>query len=454
MARRRALTRWNDMPKMLQEYRDRLALSIGLARSALEAPSIGTNADRAFSVLAAACKTAEFLGLRAVIPPAHALENARSAAGPRVADWDAASRARVVSALDGLDLALATLAPVAEESGTPSLREFETLTNMAPPTPETSPPPAQEAAGLPEREPEGPVEAPPLASADRTEAAAVVPEVVSVPIARIKIGDRLRQSNPAAIRALASSIAEIGLCTPITVVLDGDGEWILVAGLQRLHAVRELGWEHIPTLVMKPEKITIELWKIDENLMRLELSRIERDQHLLRRKELYDAARATETGRSAPSLGGRGRKGFARDTEAEIGLSKRSVNEAIHRASRIPTALQERLKGIAAANSAAELNALARLDPKLQAEAVERVRAGRAETLRQASAQLRGKPGDRDPSEFQFQRLVLAWNSARPEIRTRFLRWLVSTGALRKAPDADTGDEGTPALLPGVTPPA
>ncbi|MQA66429.1 MAG: hypothetical protein GEU76_11110 [Alphaproteobacteria bacterium] len=441
------------MAEMLQEYRDRLALSIGVARSALEASSTGTDADRAFSVLAAACKTAEFLGLRAIIPPAHALESARTAAGARVADWNAADRARVISALDGLDLAVATIAPAPGKSETPPAGDSGAAADAAPPAPE-APHPLEPVTALPVREPEGPVGPPPLASADRTEAAAVVPEVVSVPIARIKIGDRLRQSNPAAIRTLASSITEIGLCTPITVVSDGNGEWVLVAGLQRLHAVHELGWDHIPALVIEPEKIITELWKIDENLMRLELTRLERDQHLLRRKELYDVAHETETGRSTPSLGGRGKKGFARDTEAELGLSKRSVNEALHRASRIPTALQERLKGVAAANSAAELNALARLDPKLQAEAVERVRAGRAETLRQASTQLRGKPGDRDPSEFQFQRLVLAWNNARPEIRTRFLRWLVSTGALREVPGADSKDEGAPAPRPGVTPPA
>jgi ParB family chromosome partitioning protein len=442
------------MPEMLQEYRDRLALSIGLARSALEAPSAGSAADRAFSVLAAACKTAEFLGLRAVIPPAHALESARSAAGSRVADWDAASRARVVSALDGLDLAVATLATPPEESGTPSLRDFQTLPNLSPPTPEAPPPPPAQVPDLPERESEGVVESVPSASAAGSEDHAAVPEVVPIPVARIGIGDRLRQPNAGTVRALADSIATIGLRTPITVVLSGGGEWVLVAGLQRLNAVRKLGWDYIPTLIIEPEGIASELWKIDENLMRCELTRLERDQHLLRRKELFDASHAAETGRSMPSLGGRGKTGFARDTQDELGLSKRSINEAIHRASRIPTALQERLKGIAAANSAAELNALARLDPKLQAEAVERVRAGRAETLRQASAQLRGKASERDPSEFQFQRLILAWNSARPEIRTRFLKWLVSTGALRDAPDADISDESPPAPRPGVTTPS
>lgn len=438
------------MPEMMQEYRDRLALSIGMARSALKAPSTGADADRAFSVLAAACKTAEFLGLRAVIPPAHALENARSAAGTRVADWDAAARARVVSALDGLELALDTLAPASEEGPdepkTPSLRGFEPLSNVAP-TPE----PAQDATCPSEPRLEGAIEPLPSASAPTPENPPV-PEVIPIPISRIKIGDRLRQPNPGAVRVLADSIATIGLCAPITVVLNGSGEWILVAGLQRLNAVRKLGWDYIPALIMAPEGITSELWKIDENLMRSELTRLERDQHLLRRKELFEAARAAVTGRSAPSLGGRGKTGFARDTEAELGLSKRSVNEAIHRASHIPAALQERIKGLAAANSATELNALARLDPKLQVEAVERVRAGRAETLRQASAQLRGTPGDRDPSEFQFQRLVLAWNNARPDIRTRFLRWLASTGALREAPDSVIRDESRPLFRTDVTP--
>jgi ParB family chromosome partitioning protein len=443
------------MPEMMQEYRDRLALSIGMARSALEAPSTGADADRAFSVLAAACKTAEFLGLRAVIPPAHALENARSAAGPRVAGWDTATRARIVSALDGLELALATLATPSEdgpeEPKTPSLREFEALANAVPPTPDTRAFPIQDATDPAEPGHEVVVEPLPSMSAEKPENPPV-PEVVPIPVARIKIGDRLRQPNPGTVRALADSIATIGLCAPITVVVNGSGEWILVAGLQRLNAVRKLGWNYIPALIMEPEGIGSELWKIDENLMRSELTRIERDQHLLRRKELFDAARAAETGRTAPSLGGRGKTGFARDTEAELGLSKRSVNEAIHRASHIPAALQERIKGLAAANSATELNALARLDPKLQVEAVERVRAGRAETLRQASAQLRGTPGDRDPSEFQFQRLVLAWNNARPDIRTRFLRWLASTGALRGTPDSDIRDESRPVLRTDVTP--
>lgn len=442
------------MPEMLQEYRDRLALSIGMARSALEAPPSGTGADRAFSVLAAACKTAEFLGLRAVMPPAHALESARSAAGPRVADWDAASRARIISALDGLELALASLGSPTEnaapESETPSLREFETLANCATPTADTRIIHAQETVAP--AQPERTVEPSPSASAQRRDDPAAVPEVVPIPVDRIKIGDRLRQPNPGTVRALADSIAMIGLCAPITVVLNGSGEWVLVSGLQRLNAVRKLGWDYVPALVMEPEGIAAELWKIDENLMRFELTRLERDQHLLYRKELFDAARAAETGRSPPGLGGRGKTGFAHDTEAELGLSKRSVNEAIHRASRIPVSLQERIKGLAAANSATELNALARLDPQLQAEAVERVRAGRAETLRQASAQLRGKPSERDPSEFQFQRLVLAWNNARPEIRNRFLNWLVTTGALRDAGDRVPGDENRPVFKTGVTP--
>ena len=203
-------------------------------------------------------------------------------------------------------------------------------------------------------------------------------ELGKVFIDDVKVGERHRQVDAAKVSGLAESMKALGLQQPISVYLESDDTVLLVAGLHRLEAARSLGWEEIEASFVHLSEIDRELWEIDENLARSELTTEEKREHLRRRKELWDKRQAEENnGTSRPTIRGRGRpKEFAADTAASTGLSKRQINRLL-------------------------------ADPKpREAKAV---------------------PPPRDPiNEFesvdrQVDRLMAAWNAAGPEAREDFL---------------------------------
>ena len=104
---------------------------------------------------------------------------------------------------------------------------------------------------------------------------------------------RLRQVDPEKVAALKVSIEEIGLRTPIHVAGDraaANDPTIrvrLVAGAHRLEAMRQLGREWIGAHFCDGDDLDAELWEIDENLCRAELTPADRALFVFRRKEIY-----------------------------------------------------------------------------------------------------------------------------------------------------------------------
>ncbi len=73
---------------------------------------------------------------------------------------------------------------------------------------------------------------------------------VSIRIEEIYVPTRRRaEIDPARVDALAESILEKGLDVPIS-VRTGKGRYVLVAGLQRLEAMKALGEESITAIVV------------------------------------------------------------------------------------------------------------------------------------------------------------------------------------------------------------
>ncbi len=73
---------------------------------------------------------------------------------------------------------------------------------------------------------------------------------VAIPIDQIYVPTKLRaEIDPARIESLAEDILEAGLKVPIS-VRQGKGRYVLVAGLQRLEAMKALGEDSITAIVV------------------------------------------------------------------------------------------------------------------------------------------------------------------------------------------------------------
>jgi ParB family chromosome partitioning protein len=282
----------------------------------------------------------------------------------------------------------------------------------------------------------------------------------------IDVPDRLRSLNEDRLPGLMQSMEVIGLRSAITVAtVAGDEDTVdgltLVAGRHRLEAARRLGWEKIDAIVADDlDDLERRLWEIDENLQRAELTALERDEHVARRKELWEHLRKrehregttpdedpfpvldrwkkTETGQSQASLGGRGKKGFAAETAAATGMSKSAINSSIRRHDRIPPDIREQIQEMPEiAGKNVELDSLASLKPTEQRRAVEMVRDGEAQSVRDAKLklglapkmvvqdrELRAQAEKVDDAEDLLQRLQTAWSDADERTRRRFHKWL------------------------------
>lgn len=189
-----------------------------------------------------------------------------------------------------------------------------------------------------------------------------------LPIADIKVGED-RKRGLGDIKRLADSIAEIGLQNAITVTPEG----VLVSGLHRLEACRSLGWERVPVFVVQLDALQRELAEIDENLIRNELTVLQRSEHLQRRMAIYEMLHPeTKHGSAGGKAGGRGRPklandisssaipSFTEDTAAKLGVSQRSVQRDIQIAKSLDDDTKAAVRGTPLENNKKGLLSLAR----------------------------------------------------------------------------------------------
>lgn len=261
----------------------------------------------------------------------------------------------------------------------------------------------------------------------------------AIPIDAIVVGSRWRKLRTDHVAVLADSIAEIGLRQPITVVSEDAGlgrtSYLLVAGLHRLEACKSLGLVEIDANIVDMSELDRQLWEIDENLIRAELTELERGEHLARRKDIY-IARHPETRQGGVGRGGykdENSSSFSADTATKLGVTERTVQIAVRRAEKICGKAKELIRGTETEDSGVELDALAAMTPDNQVRAAKLVSEGKAESIRDAkrliNPQRADRPvtlaaaplGDLESVEKQLASLMSAWNRAGPEARAEFL---------------------------------
>lgn len=199
-------------------------------------------------------------------------------------------------------------------------------------------------------------------------------KIQQIPLARIRVGDRLRPENPAYVKAIAENAAEevggvlTGIRSPVGLrPLNGvEGfDWDLVTGAHRYAAAKLLGLDTIPAVVERLNQDEAKLREIDENLIRYDLSELDRAVFLAERKVVFErlnpAHRHGGDRRSVQvdKLGDL--KRFTTEAAEKLGLSERSIQRSIARHDGIPPELRRRIAGSWLANSGAQLDALLRV---------------------------------------------------------------------------------------------
>jgi len=188
--------------------------------------------------------------------------------------------------------------------------------------------------------------------------------------------NRARGFNPDRIDELKDSIMAVGLLQPVVI----NSQNILIAGLHRLEACKALGWTEIDCIVKDLQELDAELAEIDENLVRNELTVLERAELLKRRKDIYEA-KYPETKKG--QYGYKGKSviekseneiiSFSEDTAKKIGTTPRTIQHEIQIAKGIDDDVKSIIKNTEIANSKKDLLSLARLEPEKQKQIAEKI---------------------------------------------------------------------------------
>lgn len=232
----------------------------------------------------------------------------------------------------------------------------------------------------------------------------------------IEAGARLRSVDLAKVEGIKASIAEIGLRTPVTVAIhQGDDEWAfrLVAGAHRLEALRQLGEEFVDAFVMEGDPEDAELWEIDENFARAELSDAQRADHHVRREAIL-----VRKGVVLDYKGGRPAKSvtklvaYSDKTAGDLGVHPNTIRRDLRRGKKIDPAVLADVAGTDL-DKGVVLDQLAATPREEQPARLEQMRSA----VRLAPDPL----NDPEAHEKQLAALMSAWNRAAGVVREEFL---------------------------------
>jgi ParB family transcriptional regulator, chromosome partitioning protein len=244
-----------------------------------------------------------------------------------------------------------------------------------------------------------------------------------IKLADIDASDRLRPVNPDWAAAIAESFAARGQDEPIEVRPFGE-KFKLTFGAHRLAAAAIVGWGEIDAIVRPRTERQARMAEIDENLIRHELTALDRAIFLAERKRLWEEEHPeTKHGGDRKSRGGDQVANMATRFSAEVadklGLGERTVQRACRLAELIDADTLEFLRRSPVVDNQAALFALLRFEPEQRRRAAKLLADGEAASLGEVRARL-GLREEIEPDEALFRSLVSAWSRANAKVRRRF----------------------------------
>lgn len=174
---------------------------------------------------------------------------------------------------------------------------------------------------------------------------------VSIPTALIYPSADGRPVIKGHVAMLAESLTALGLRSPITVrpsirVRDGADADVfeIVAGRHRFEAARSLNWKEIDAFVMECEPDDAELWEIDENFARADLTYAQRADHHIRRQRILVAKGLVHAASGRPERGVN-KKPYAEEAAQALGVSKAQIKRHLYHGKNIDPAVLAAVAG-------------------------------------------------------------------------------------------------------------
>jgi len=196
-----------------------------------------------------------------------------------------------------------------------------------------------------------------------------------VKIKDIIIGENRRPVGD--VTNLKNGIESYGYTCPISITKDMK----LVYGAHRIEACKQLGWETIPAMIfdfITPEHA--EMAEIDENLHRVELTKLEICELSARRKVLYEKVHP-ESSKASITTGNLSQKSgttnaFTKDIAEKKGCSRRVIEKDVQIGENLVKETCDVIRNTPLANNKSELLVLARKTAEEQAEFCSMLKAG------------------------------------------------------------------------------
>lgn len=267
-------------------------------------------------------------------------------------------------------------------------------------------------------------------------------EITEIALDQIDATDRLRPVDPAHVEGIAVSIGQIGLKQPIILRPEGN-RYRLIAGAHRLEACRSLGWASIDAVIENVDADEARLVEIDENLMRRELSALDRALFLAERKTVYDALhpetvkpgrKSKESAKTFRQFG----QTFSKATASRLGLNKRTIEIALALASRLAPEARALLRLSDIADNQAQLIALAHEEPAEQVQIARAIAEGKAATPKAARLFLGfDRVVEVDPQERLFEQFLAIWARMEAPVRRRVAEHVAAGGKAKKSKTAN-----------------
>jgi ParB family chromosome partitioning protein len=272
-------------------------------------------------------------------------------------------------------------------------------------------------------------------------------EVRLIPIAAIKVADRIRPVDPGQVEFLRLDILAHGLLTRIEVCHEGAG-YRLVAGAHRLAACTALAWEEIPAIVRDHEALGRRQREISENLVRHELNVLDRAAHIGELVMLQMQAAGLDPEESARKIAALKRHGkklpaqdlarLAKNANAtvafaypmqeelaeQVGLSLRTITRDLQIYRNLSPRAAEALRGTRLVHATTELLALSKEEPATQLTAAEMIANGAAKSAGEAIATLTGQKKPK-PADQAVARLAKAFGALSARDKARALELMV-----------------------------